>query len=351
MPAAVAGGQGCAWYKQLSLGAERMRRRVSSGCDLPAERPTPCVCVCPEPIEGTGLESYLPTPSGQSLMRQPSRAFEFAEVMEQGIAPGASSEFIKPPEGQTGKERRLVVHCDPNRQCYVLTTEADEPLLLARPRKQAASRRGRFRRTNSGNDAINNGASPVFAPGGFDIFVTHDGEPPIALGPAFSLTPLAAGGFHWSLASARCEECQSNGRRTCGVRELARITHYSETVGEGQAYCMDVELPRLGDDGHQDVWCTQCGDCTVEDRRTDLTSRRPRWSAKSRSLTMDFRGRCSLASASNFQLVMPEKERGKSPRLLFGKVAENRFVLDYAKPLGAVQAFAAALTAADQWVA
>jgi len=54
-----------------------------------------------------------------------------------------------------------------------------------------------------------------------------------------------------------------------------------------------------------------------------------------------------MASAKNFQLEVPDMP-GKN-KLLFGKVGDNQFVLDYRSPLGAVQAFAAALTAAVHW--
>ncbi|CAE7633291.1 TULP9 [Symbiodinium pilosum] len=74
-----------------------------------------------------------------------------------------------------------------------------------------------------------------------------------------------------------------------------------------------------------------------------LTTRRPRWNPRQKTLTLDFHGRCSLASAKNFQL----EAEGDASRvvLLFGKVEKDRFVLDYGHPLGAVQAFAAALSA------
>eukprot|EP00927_Polykrikos_kofoidii_P036334 TRINITY_DN30662_c0_g1_i1.p1 TRINITY_DN30662_c0_g1~~TRINITY_DN30662_c0_g1_i1.p1 ORF type:complete len:334 (-),score=41.82 TRINITY_DN30662_c0_g1_i1:74-1075(-) len=327
-----------AWHQQLFRGVQRIRKRVVSG--FIGDKPT---SILPERFSAKRVD-------GDACFQ--ARTFEFADFMEQGIAPGASSEFIRPPDGRSGQEeRQLFVQCDPTGQSFLLVTEDDEALLLARPRSPHSSPSGVCRRRiiQTASCLSPSGASATSA--GFDIFVTHDGKPPLALGPAFSLNPMLAGGGHFSLTSLRCEECASSGRRSCGVRQLARITHYNEPVGEGKAHCMDVELPKLGDDGHQDVWCTKCGTCTVGDRRTELSTRRPRWSPKRRSLVMDFHGRCSLGSAKNFQLDYPGKERSKSTEMLFGKVAEDRFVLYYREPLGAVQAFAVALTSLDRWFA
>lgn len=49
-----------------------------------------------------------------------------------------------------------------------------------------------------------------------------------------------------------------------------------------------------------------------------------------------------MASAKNLQL----QTMGNKPKntFLFGKVGEQRFVLDYSAPMGVVQAFAAAMS-------
>ncbi|OLP76392.1 Tubby-like F-box protein 2 [Symbiodinium microadriaticum] len=69
-----------------------------------------------------------------------------------------------------------------------------------------------------------------------------------------------------------------------------------------------------------------------------LSTRRPRWNPRQKTLTLDFQGRCSLASAKNFQLEA-EGDAGRVV-LLFGKVEKDRFVLDHSHPLGTVQASA-----------
>lgn len=119
------------------------------------------------------------------------------------------------------------------------------------------------------------------------------------------------------------------------------MSHYTEMVGDGNAFCMDVELPELRKDGQSHAVCSVCGKDDVGG--CVLSTRRPKWNSRQKTLTLDFRGRCSMASAKNFQL---EAENDPSQVvLLFGKVGANKFVLDYGHPLGTVQAFAAALTA------
>lgn len=249
-------------------------------------------------------------------------AFEFADKMEQGLAPGVSSSFAEPLEGQQAEER-LRVQRSSNHGEYLLTTAAAEPLLLA-----VAGASGQR----------------------FDIYIARDGKPPSALGPAFLLRAQSKDRKSWTLHSVRCERCESRGRRACGQRELARIGHYTEPVGDGQALSMDVDVPacRSPDQGGCAVWCSVCRGQHVEDEPSvaSLTSVRPRWSPKHRTLTLNFNGRCSVASSKNFQLeVAEENHKPGDVRLLFGKIGDDLFVLDYKRPFGMAQAFAAALTA------
>lgn len=248
-------------------------------------------------------------------------AFEFADQMEQGVAPGLTSAFVEPLEGPEIAEERLRVSRSSNRREYLLTRQSGEPLLLA-----VQSAQGKL----------------------FDIYIASAGEPPVALGPAFSLQARGSSLNDWSLCSTRCEHCANRGRRQYGKRELARMRHYTEDVGEGKALCMDVHLPEPldSDQGRNAIWCAVC--CGVgQDKASSatLSSRRPRWNTKMRTLTLDFRGRVSLASSKNFQLEVPgENASSGSVKLLYGKAGDNQFVLDVKRPFGIVQAFATALT-------
>jgi len=243
------------------------------------------------------------------------RVFEFADILEQGLGPGLTTSFVEPPGAKEAKERRLIVDIEPDRREYLLSTESGEALLMA----------------------------ATCADGlGFEMFITCGGEPPKALGPAFSLR-CNAQRDQWSLCSVRCEKCETLGKRQLGTRELARVNHYCETVGDGNAFCMDVEMPEILEDGSCSVICPVCAGPDADVGGQVLSSRRPKWNARQKTLTLDFRGRCSMASAKNFQLEA-ENDASKCT-LLFGKIASNKFVLDFKHPFGMVQAFAAALTA------
>lgn len=253
-------------------------------------------------------------------------AFEFADKMEQGFAPGVSSSFAEPVE-DPDDEKRLRVKRSANHREYLLSTPAGEPLLLA-----VVSASGQR----------------------FDIYVARSGQPPSAFGPVFVLKAQSVERKSWTLQSMRCERCELRGRRACGVRELARMDHYRESVGDGQALAMDVDVPacRSADQGGCDVWCSICRGHQVEDEPSmaSLTTVRPTWSQKHRTLTLNFNGRCTVASSKNFQLeVSEDNSEPGDVRLLFGKVGSDLFVLDYKRPFGMAQAFAAALTA-SHWV-
>mmetsp|Transcript_34379 Transcript_34379/g.107475 ORF Transcript_34379/g.107475 Transcript_34379/m.107475 type:complete len:299 (-) Transcript_34379:51-947(-) len=238
-------------------------------------------------------------------------AFEFAELLEEGLGPGIASDHMQAPR-DLAKQMKLRVQRSPDRREYVLQTEKGQDLLVARVNADGTQ---------------------------YDFFPAKDTQSPRALGPTFRLTSNPAKD-QWSLYTTRCDQCESRGKRQCGSRELAFVTHYNEAVGDGQAFCMDVQLPELDEEGNGAVWCPVCGDASegVE----ELTTRRPKWNPKHKSLTLDFNGRCTKASAKNFQLEVPGKP-GKV-KFLFGKVADHEFVLDYKRPLGPVQAFATALT-------
>jgi hypothetical protein len=262
------------------------------------------------------------------------RAFELADAMEQGLAKELTTAFIKappPPSKQKPVETLLVRRSD-DRGEHVLYSNDGEPLLIAKGPK------------GGGADRI-------------DIYVPTGGDPPVALGPAFTLAADLYCDDTWVLTAERCECCEylppSKASCSCkqGRRQLAHIRHFRETIGGGSAMCMEVDLPALRQDGTPEVWCTRTGTSNDESREIIfLESRRPRWNTKLSSLVMSFWGRCTCASAKNFQLqTMGAKRSDKEQdvELLFGKTGVNSFVLDYRRPLGMVQAFAVALSTAS----
>lgn len=266
-----------------------------------------------------GLRAHIHPDASQELSEElrPCRAFDLAEAMEMGMGPGTTASHLEaPPETE---ERSLLVERSQDRKRYQLVTDGGNVLFTAFCR----------------NDGIQ-----------FDIFETASTERPQNSQPLFTLESCSTSKKKWALKST-CDNCEMRGRRQCGVRQLMRISQYSETIGESQAHCMDVELPGTAPSGEPNVWCTACSSkatpTDVAPAAEGLTSRRPRWSTKYKSLTLDFYRRASMASSKNFQLQLPGKPEKKA-RLLFGKVSSHEFVLDYRRPLGALHAFACALS-------
>jgi hypothetical protein len=237
------------------------------------------------------------------------RAFENADIMEQGLAVGLVGDFMEAPS----EEQRMRFERSPDRKEFLLTDSDGAGCLLAR-----------------------------VSDNGFNIFITRDGEPPIALGPMFQLASDNAK-TKWTLSAVACNHCEMRGRRTCGKRDLAYIRHHKEYVqqGEGELHCMDIEIPTMSENGDMEIWCPMCrpeGDY----HSTSLTTRRPKWNPRLKTLNMNFHGRVSQSSAKNFQLELVDKP--EKFRVLFGKVAQNKYVLDFKSPLNMIQAFAAAVS-------
>lgn len=248
--------------------------------------------------------------------------FDAIEAMEAGQVRFTSILALQP----AAAEQRLVVTRSREQLVSTLQNAAGEVLLMSK----AAANGNRF-----------------------DIYLSRDGAPPLVSRtffgkgaptepePSFTMIASDSERNQWALASLQCESCASHGRRRCGTRQVMCVRHYLEPVGAGQAFCMDVFFPAMQDRG---VGCVVCGACGGADAAwtQELSSRRPKWNIKNKSLSLDFRGRAKLASAKNFQLENPSLSQ--KAFLLFGKVSEDKFVLDYSSPMGMVQAFAAALS-------
>lgn len=254
--------------------------------------------------------------------------FDLADVMERGFACELATHF---EESQDVDElRELSIRRASDHQEFTLLSEAGRAILIARP----LGRRG--------SDALS-----------FDIYVAGDGDPPAALGPAFRLAHIEKT-ESWELRSASCPACEyrSPGTKRNTVegaqRALMRIQQERRAVGPGFCMTMDVELPTPNS-----AWCVHCA-AALHPRlpipaSLRLTSRRPKWNERLKSLTLDFKGRCSQASAKNFQLTTRPAGEGTAAdaALQCGKMASGDFCLDFRGPLGPVQAFAAALTTAS----
>ncbi|CAL5209393.1 unnamed protein product [Lathyrus oleraceus] len=103
-----------------------------------------------------------------------------------------------------------------------------------------------------------------------------------------------------------------------------------------------------------------------KERPLVLKNKSPRWHEQLQCWCLNFRGRVTVASVKNFQLIASTQPAAVAPRattgpapsqpaqsdhdkiiLQFGKVGEDMFTMDYRYPLSAFQAFAICLTSFD----
>ncbi|KAH7680826.1 Tub family proteins protein [Dioscorea alata] len=91
-----------------------------------------------------------------------------------------------------------------------------------------------------------------------------------------------------------------------------------------------------------------------------LRNKAPRWHEQLQCWCLNFRGRVTIASVKNFQLIAATQPTAGAPTpaqpaptehdkiiLQFGKVAKDMFTMDYRYPLNAFQAFAICLSSFD----
>jgi hypothetical protein len=102
-----------------------------------------------------------------------------------------------------------------------------------------------------------------------------------------------------------------------------------------------------------------------KERPLVLRNKAPRWHEQLQCWCLNFRGRVTIASVKNFQLIATPSQAPApaaagaptpsqpAPRdqdkiiLQFGKVAKDMFTMDYRYPLSAFQAFAICLSSFD----
>ncbi|XP_020095967.1 tubby-like F-box protein 8 [Ananas comosus] len=97
-------------------------------------------------------------------------------------------------------------------------------------------------------------------------------------------------------------------------------------------------------------------DGLVKERPLILRNKAPRWHEQLQCWCLNFRGRVTVASVKNFQLIAAAQPTPGGPApsndhdkiiLQFGKVGKDMFTMDYRYPLSAFQAFAICLSSFD----
>ncbi|KAK1316339.1 Tubby-like F-box protein 3 [Acorus calamus] len=87
-----------------------------------------------------------------------------------------------------------------------------------------------------------------------------------------------------------------------------------------------------------------------------LKNKAPRWHEQLQCWCLNFRGRVTVASVKNFQLVASSENGQPGPEhenviLQFGKVEKDLFTMDFGYPISAFQAFAICLSSFDTKIA
>ncbi|KAL2510587.1 Tubby-like F-box protein 3 [Abeliophyllum distichum] len=91
---------------------------------------------------------------------------------------------------------------------------------------------------------------------------------------------------------------------------------------------------------------------TLKVKMLVLKNKTPRWHEQLQCWCLNFKGRVSVASVKNFQLVASVEngaggQEHENVILQFGKVAKDVFTMDYQYPISAFQAFAICLSSFD----
>lgn len=108
------------------------------------------------------------------------------------------------------------------------------------------------------------------------------------------------------------------------------------------------------------AFCAPCDDEEGKSRPLVLKNKAPRWHEQLQCWCLNFRGRVTVASVKNFQLIAATQPAAGAPTpsqpappehdkiiLQFGKVGKDMFTMDYRYPLSAFQAFAICLSSFD----
>lgn len=221
------------------------------------------------------------------------------------------------PETAGAPKRKMLVERSEDRSRHVLYNENSEIVLEAR--------------IDDSNQCMQVFAALEHQDLTLDLFVSV---------PAFTITH-DGDKRNWRVASMYCSKCaQSNIFNSCknkGGRTLAYVKQSKEQIGEAFAMCMDVEIPKIGEDGQSDVWCPLHKDSDAH--RTQLASARPYWCDKQKALCLTFPASVEKASAKNIQLQIDGKLV-----FMYGKKADGNFCLEFEHPLSPAQAFTIAMT-------
>ncbi len=73
-----------------------------------------------------------------------------------------------------------------------------------------------------------------------------------------------------------------------------------------------------------------------------MTNRKPEWNEKIKGFMLNFGGKVKKPSIKNF--ILEDEANPETARLLFGKIDENEFRLDFGEPISPIVGFGIALS-------
>ncbi|CDY65687.1 BnaC08g46700D [Brassica napus] len=127
------------------------------------------------------------------------------------------------------------------------------------------------------------------------------------------------------------------------------------TRGPRRMQCIMNTIPKKR--GLIDFWSGNLGGESVVKEPLVLKNKLPRWHEQLQCWCLNFKGRVTVASVKNFQLMAAAAEAGKDMNipeeeqerviLQFGKIGKDTFTMDYRYPISAFQAFAICLSSFD----
>ncbi|EOA37884.1 hypothetical protein CARUB_v10009350mg [Capsella rubella] len=195
-------------------------------------------------------------------------------------------------------------------------------------------------------------------------FTVYENQPPPfnrKLPPSMQVSPwVSSTSSNYNIASILYE---LNVLRTRGPRRMQCIMHSIpiSAIQEGGKIQYPTEFTNQGKKKKKKPLMDFCsgnleGESVVKEPLV-LKNKSPRWHEQLQCWCLNFKGRVTVASVKNFQLVAAAAEAGKNMNipeeeqerviLQFGKIGKDIFTMDYRYPISAFQAFAICLSSFD----
>merc|ERR1711865_347588 len=141
----------------------------------------------------------------------------------------------------------------------------------------------------------------------------------------------------------------SEGQGTPIKSQLGSVRFSPNTISDSAPRKMLVALPRSTTHGSESAISPNQAEQSVEEWDENvlwLNDRASIWNEAQQSWGLDFKGRVTLGSVKNFQLVSSDDLEGQV-YLQFGKVGQDEFTMDFTAPLTPVQAFSICLSSLE----